>query len=98
MIGINNNNDHRAKGLDRIMPELVTISNKGQMTIPQRFREELLFRSGDKIYCDVIDGRLVCEKPADFFSLKGCIKNKTMPDNEEVLFTNAVADHVMEKE
>ena len=78
------------------MPELVTISNKGQMTIPQKFREELMFKAGDKIYCDIVDGKLICEKPQDFFSLKGCIKGVTLPENEEDLFVNAVAAHVMD--
>ena len=77
------------------MPELVTISNKGQMTIPQKFREELMFKSGDKVYCDIVDGKLVCEKPLDFFSLKGCIKGMKLPENEEELFADAVAIHVM---
>lgn len=80
------------------MPELVTISNKGQMTIPQKFREELRFRSGDKVYCEVVDGKLVCEKPVDFFSLEGCIKGMKLPEDEEELFIDAVADHVMGKE
>jgi AbrB family looped-hinge helix DNA binding protein len=79
------------------MPELVTISNKGQITIPLQFREELMLKSGDKVYCEVVDGAFVCKKPVDFFSLRGCLGNAEIPDNEEELFADAVAKHVLEK-
>jgi bifunctional DNA-binding transcriptional regulator/antitoxin component of YhaV-PrlF toxin-antitoxin module len=77
---------------------LITISNKGQITIPMQFREALAMQGGDKIYCDVINGAFVCKKPVDFFSLRACLGKVALPENEEELFTNAVAAHVMEKE
>ena len=79
------------------MSELITISNKGQITIPLQFREKLMLKSGDKVYCEVVDGAFVCKKPVDFFSLRGCLGKAGIPENEEELFTNAVAEHVLEK-
>jgi AbrB family looped-hinge helix DNA binding protein len=80
------------------MSELITVSDRGQITIPQRFRDRLAIRSGDKIYCEIVDGALVCKKPRDFFSLKGSLGNIKIPENEEELFLDAVAAHVMEDE
>ena len=78
------------------MSELITVSNKGQITIPIQYRKELSIRSGDQIYCDVKDGVLICKKPADFFSLRGCLGKVDIPENEEDLFIDAVAKHVLE--
>jgi AbrB family looped-hinge helix DNA binding protein len=79
------------------MSEIITISNKGQITIPAQFRKELEFQYGDQVYCDVKDGAFICKKPADFFSLRGCLGKVEIPEDEEELFTDAVADHVMGK-
>jgi AbrB family looped-hinge helix DNA binding protein len=79
------------------MPELIMVSNKGQITIPIQFREQLKIKPGDKVYCDVREGILVCKKPLDFFALRGCLGKADIPENEEDLFLNAVAKHVMER-
>ena len=76
------------------MTELITVSNKGQVTIPLQFRKELEIQFGDQLYCDVEGGALVCKKPADFFSLRGCLGKAEIPEDEEELFIDAVADHV----
>lgn len=55
------------------MSELITVSEKGQITIPFRFRETLSIQGGDKIYCDVVDGAFVCKKPTDFFLYGGAL-------------------------
>jgi AbrB family looped-hinge helix DNA binding protein len=78
------------------MPELITVSGKGQITIPLQFREELAIHSGDRIYCDVVNGAFVCKKPVDFFSLRGCLGKVDWPENDEDLFVPAVVEHVME--
>jgi AbrB family looped-hinge helix DNA binding protein len=79
------------------MSELITVSDRGQITIPQEFREQLAIQPGDKIFCDVVEGAFVCKKPLDFFSLKGSLHKMKIPENEEELFTKAVAAHVMEE-
>jgi AbrB family looped-hinge helix DNA binding protein len=81
-----------------ILSELITVSDRGQITIPVRFREKLLIEAGDKLYCDLVDGVFVCKKPLDFFSFKGCLGKIKIPENEEELFAGAVAQHVMEDE
>ena len=78
------------------MPELITVSNKGQITIPQRMRKQLMIQSGDKIYCDVVDHAFICKKPTDFFSFKGCLGKSEIPENEEDLFIDSVAAHINE--
>ena len=78
------------------MPELLTVSDRGQVTIPQQFREKLSIQAGDKIYCDIVNDTLVCKKPLDFFSLKGSLGKMEIPENEEELFVSAIAKHVME--
>ncbi|MDR1979919.1 MAG: AbrB/MazE/SpoVT family DNA-binding domain-containing protein [Synergistaceae bacterium] len=78
------------------MPELITVSDKGQITIPLQFREKLMLQAGDKMYCEIVDGAFICRRPVDFFSLRGCLGKKKLPENEEDLFIEAVAEHVME--
>ena len=78
------------------MPELITVSNKGQITIPLQFRKELEIQYGDQVYCDVKDGAFICKKPVDFFSLRGCLGKVEIPEDEEELFIDAVAEHAIE--
>ena len=78
------------------MSELITVSNKGQITIPIQCRKELSIRSGDQMYCDVKDGVFICKKPVDFFSLWGCLGKVEISEDEEELFIDAVAKHVAE--
>ena len=41
------------------------------------------------------ENRLAQKKPVDFFALRGCLGKAEIPEDEEELFIDAVADHVM---
>jgi antitoxin PrlF len=52
----------------------VTISPKGQVTIPKEMREELNLRPGDQMIYSVIDGQVVITpKNVDFNDLAGLL-------------------------
>lgn len=78
------------------MPEMVTVSTKGQIVIPKKIRKELDIEPGSRIFVSVEDGRIVIEKPRktlwDFMGYFG----KALPPDEELrLAQEGVAKHVL---
>jgi antitoxin PrlF len=52
----------------------VTVSSKGQITIPKEMREELNLRPGDQMIYSIIDGQIVITpKNVDFNDLAGLL-------------------------
>jgi AbrB family looped-hinge helix DNA binding protein len=80
------------------MVEPLTVSPKGQITIPAAMREKYDIKAGDKILWEDSDNGLVLKKPKDFFLLEGCFSLGHIPDDEEELLTPEVGLHIMEKE
>ena len=71
------------------------VSTKGQVTIPASMREKHNIKAGDIVIWENFGDMIVLKKPADFFSLRGCLGKVEIPEDEEELFIDAVADHVM---
>ena len=71
------------------------VSTKGQVTIPAIMREKYGIKPGDMVIWEDFEDRLALKKPLDFFSLRGCLGKVDIPENEEELFADAVAGHVM---
>ena len=72
-----------------------TVSTKGQVTIPAAIREKYGIKAGDVVIWEDCENRLTLKKPVDFFALRGCLGKVAIPEDEEELFIDAVADHVM---
>lgn len=52
----------------------VTVSSKGQVTMPKEMREELHLRPGDQLVYSIIDGQvIVTPKNVDFNDLAGLL-------------------------
>jgi AbrB family looped-hinge helix DNA binding protein len=77
------------------MLEISRVSSKGQVTIPVFMREKYNIKAGDMITWTEFKSGIVLKKPVDFFSLRGCLGKAEIPEDEEELFVDAVAEHVM---
>jgi AbrB family looped-hinge helix DNA binding protein len=51
--------------------ESLTVSSKGQISIPKALRERLNLRKGAKLNVQVDRERIILSKPADWRSLRG---------------------------
>ena len=71
------------------------VSTKGQVTIPAAMREKYGIKAGDMVVWEDCENRLTLKKTVDFFALRGCLGKVEIPEDEEELFIDAVADHVM---
>lgn len=52
-----------------------TISTKGQTTIPEELRKELLLEPGDRLIWELVQGCLVATPTCDLMSLAGALKS-----------------------
>ncbi|MDR2668934.1 MAG: AbrB/MazE/SpoVT family DNA-binding domain-containing protein [Desulfovibrio sp.] len=78
------------------MNDIMTVSAKGQITIPVDVRVKFEIKPGDKLIGEVSENGFVLKKPLDFFSLKGRLSG-SCPDNEEDLLTPEVGRQIMER-
>ena len=79
------------------MSEPLTVSPKGQITIPAVMRGKYDIKAANKLLWKDLDNRLVLKNPQNFFLLEGCLALGHIPDDEEELITPVVARHIMEK-
>ena len=71
--------------------QLVTITTKGQVTIPVRIREKLGLKIGDQVvFEDDIKSARVSRAP-DFFSFRGALKGR-VPMNGNLVYKNVGTD------
>jgi len=77
------------------MFDLFMVSSKGQVTIPASMREKYNIKAGDMVFWEDCENRLSIKKPINFFDLRGCLGKVEIPEDEEELFIDAVAEHVM---
>jgi AbrB family looped-hinge helix DNA binding protein len=53
---------------------LATVASMGQITLPNRVREALELKQGDRVLFRVFDGRAVLVKVEDFLDLAGSVR------------------------
>jgi AbrB family looped-hinge helix DNA binding protein len=88
----------RKKKKKRIgMNEIMTVSAKGQVTIPVNVRLKFGIMPGDKIIGELRESGFILRKPLDFFELEGCIPGSRLPDDEEDLLTPKIGREIMER-
>ena len=80
------------------MPESMTVSTKGQITIPLYLREKYGIRAGDKLFPEEHATGFFVKKPKDIFALEGFLSGGHIPDDEEELLTPEAGRRIMERE
>jgi AbrB family looped-hinge helix DNA binding protein len=80
------------------MVEILTVSPKGQITIPATLREKYAIKAGDRILLEPHDTGFFVKKPIDIFSLEGFLSCGHIPDNEEDLLTPEMGRQITERE
>jgi AbrB family looped-hinge helix DNA binding protein len=80
------------------MVEIMTVSAKGQITIPAALREKYGIKAGDRIFAESRDSGFFIKKPTDIFALEGFLSGVHIPDDEEDLLTPEMGRRIMERE
>jgi AbrB family looped-hinge helix DNA binding protein len=80
------------------MTDLITVSSKGQITIPLFFREKYGIQAGDKLFPEPREDGFFIKKPKDIFALEGFLSGVHIPDDEEELLTPETGRKIMERE
>lgn len=55
---------------------ITTMTQKGQVTIPKKIRDELGLKAGDKVVSEKFGKEIRVKAVPDFFSFRGSIKSK----------------------
>jgi len=78
------------------MQDIITVSTKGQITLPIEVRESFGLKPGDKIFGEETkDGYFIKRPKKNLLDYKGFIKAKSAPDAEREDTMRGVAAHVM---
>jgi|GEM_PF-2267397 len=79
-----------------IMPDMLTVSTKGQITLPIGLRTEYGIEAGDKIFGEMTDIGYVIKRPKKgLLDYKGFIKDSYDPKKDLALAVEAASVHVM---
>jgi AbrB family looped-hinge helix DNA binding protein len=80
------------------MSELMTVSTKGQITIPLSLREKYGIQAGDKLLPEIHETGFFVKKPKNIFDLEGFLSGVHIPDDEEELLSPEIGRRIMERE
>ena len=82
------------------MPNIVSITQQGQVTIPKSYRELLNIKKNGKAVVEQKGNSLVITPIEDFFSLEGSIKPKSRPEDFKKMrkmFINYLSKRALKK-
>ena len=78
------------------MPDMLTVSTRGQITLPMLLRTEFGIEPGDKVFGEITDIGYVIKRPKKgLLDYKGFIKESYDPKKDLALAVEAASDHVM---
>jgi AbrB family looped-hinge helix DNA binding protein len=78
------------------MPELLTVSTKGQITLPVDLRVKYDLKAGDKVFAEeVADGFIIRRPKKGLLEYEGFIKAKYDPEADLEIAMQDVAAHIM---
>ena len=81
------------------MREILTVSTKGQIVIPRKFRKALGIDAGSKIFVHLEKDRIVIDKPGkSLLDFEGLIETSLPPEEERILAMEGLARHVLDGE
>jgi AbrB family looped-hinge helix DNA binding protein len=75
----------------------MTVSTKGQITLPSRVRANLEIKTGGRIIGEETPEGFLIKKPRGFSALRGSLPGGKIPDNEEELLSSAVGKRIMSR-
>ena len=78
------------------MPDMLTVSTKGQITLPVALRTKYGIEPGDRIFGEMTDIGYVIKRPKKgLLDYKGFIKDSYDPQKDLALAVEAASAHVM---
>ena len=77
---------------------IATVSSKGQITLPAKFRRALGIKPCDRLSVEVVADTIVLRPVPDFFELEGFLGKGLSIKEERKQMAEGVAEHVLEKE
>ncbi len=81
------------------MAEMMTVSHKGQITIPVEIREKYGIKGGDRVFGEEIEEGFIIRKPKkNLLDYKGFIKAKPGSQTEGEAARQGLSAHVMGEE
>ena len=81
------------------MPDILTMSQRGQITLPVSVRAEYELNAGDKIFGEnTKDGYLLRGPKKNLLEYAGCLTSSYSVEEEEELAKEGLSRHVLEDE
>ena len=81
------------------MPEILTISQRGQITLPVNLRIEYGLKAGDKIFIEKTKGGYLLRGPKKtLLEYAGCLTSSYSIEEEEEKAKEGVSQHVLKDE
>ena len=78
------------------MPEILTISQRGQVTLPAGLRAEYGLKAGDKIFMEKTkDGYLIRGPQKNLLEYAGCLSSPYSIEEEEERAKEGLSHHVL---
>ena len=79
------------------MPDILTMSQRGQITLPAALRVEYELKSGDKIFGEKTkDGYLLRGPKKNLLEYAGCLTSSLSIEEEEEIAKEGLSRHVLE--
>jgi AbrB family looped-hinge helix DNA binding protein len=79
------------------MPEILTLSQRGQVTLPVNLRTEYGLKAGDKIFIEKTnDGYLLRGPKKNLLEYAGCLTSSYSIEEEEEKAKESLSRHVLE--
>jgi len=81
------------------MPEILTISQRGQVTLPAGLRAEYGLKAGDKVFMEkTSDGYLLKGPKKNLLEYAGCLSSPYSIEEEEEKAKDGLSKHVLKGE
>ena len=74
------------------------ITDKGQITVPHEIRKAAMLKVGDRLIFEIRGDCIVLRKPKDLLSYTGFLGEIGLPDDEEDLIDEQVAQRILDRE
>ena len=85
------------KSEEKTMPDILTMSQRGQITLPVALRTEYDLKSGDKIFGEKTeDGYLLRGPKKTLLEYAGCLTSSYSVEEEEEIAKEGLSRHVLE--
>jgi AbrB family looped-hinge helix DNA binding protein len=73
----------------------LTVSSKGQITLPVDQRRRLGLKAHDRIVAECVDDAIVIRRVKDFMELEGCLGKALSSEEEEQAIRDAASERAL---